>query len=333
MALLLDLPDIERLHAEGIVTMADHVSAIDAAYRSLGEGSAQIMPRFNMIVDPAAASPKSKSLKVGGGTLPAAGMMGSVLYSAGFTKGHIELWVMLYSTETGQLAGLVRGQAVSLWKTGATAAVAARYMAKPGAGVVGLIGTGNYARAQLLGLAEVRPLTEVRCFSRSVEKRNAFADWASARLPNVRIRAVGSAREAVEGVDILVTVTNSPEPVLSGEWISAGTHCNAVGAHYPNMREVDTLTVQRSRVIVDDLTQAMQEKGEIIMPLKEGAIMRDHIVGSLGDVAAGRLAGRTSHDQITLFCSGGVPIEYMGSCAMLLERASKAGIGQVLATV
>ncbi len=333
MTLLLDLPDIERLHAEGMVGMADHISAIEAAYRSLGEGGAQVMPRFNMLVDPRAESPKSKSLRVGGATLPAAGMMGSALYSAGFLAGQIELWVVLYSTETGQLAGLVRGQPVSLWKTGATAAVATRYLARADAAVVGMIGTGAYARTQLLGLAAVRRLTEVRCFSRRPDARDAFVAWAAGMLPGVGIRAAGSAREAAEGADILVTVTTSREPVLRGEWIGAGAHCNAVGAHYPQMREVDTEAVRRSRVIVDDMEQAMQEKGEILIPLREGAITREHILGDLGAVVAGRLAGRTSEDQRTLFCSGGVPIEYLGSCAMLLERATRAGIGQTLKLV
>ncbi len=331
MTLLLDRPDIERLHAEGIVGMADYISAIDSAYRSLGEGRANVMPRFSLMLDRHADSPRSKSLKLGAATLPAAGLMGSALYTAGFAKGQIELWVALYSTETGELAGLVRGQAVSLWKTGATAAVATRYLARPEAAVVGLIGTGAYARMQLLGLTEVRRLKDVRCFSRTRDTREAFVAWAREQLPGAGIRGVGSAREAAEGADILVTATTSREPVLLGEWISPGSHCNAVGAHYPDMRELDTAAVQLSRVVVDDMDQAMQEKGEILIPLREGAISREHVLGDLGALASGRLVGRTAEDQVTLFCSGGVPIEYLGSCAMLLERAKSAGIGRSIA--
>jgi alanine dehydrogenase len=329
MTLLLDTGDIERLHGEGIVTMADHVAAIESAYRSLGEGGAQVMPRFNLQMDPN-GDPKSKSLKVGGATLPAAGMMGSALYSAGFNKGRIELWVVLYSTETGQLAGLVRGQSVSLWKTGATAAVAAKHMARPDAAVVGMIGTGRYARTQLTGLMAVRPIRELRCFSRTADARADFVAWAARECPQVAVTAAETARAATEGVDILVTVTTAREPVTDGRWISPGTHVSAVGAHYPEMREVDTETVRRSRVVVDDIAQAFQEKGEILIPLKEGAIGRDHILGDLGAVVAGKLAARRTSEDVTLFCSGGVPIEYMGSCGMLLERARQAGIGQTL---
>ena len=332
MTLLLDTGDIEKLHGERIVTMADHVAAIESAYRSMGEGGAQVMPRFNLQIDPK-GDPKSKSLKVGGASLPAAGMMGSALYSAGFSKGRIELWVVLYSTETGQLAGLVRGQSVSLWKTGATAAVAAKYMARQDAAIVGMIGTGRYARTQLTGLAAVRPIRELRCFSRNPEARAAFVRWAGEECPQIAVRPVDDARAATEGADILVTVTTAREPVTDGAWISPGTHVNAVGAHYPEMREVDTLTVRKSRVVVDDMGQALQEKGEILIPLKEGAITREHILGDLGAVVAGTLTARQSDGDVTLFCSGGVPVEYMGSCAMLLERAKQAGIGQVLSIV
>jgi len=329
MTLLLDTPDIERLHRDGLVTMADHVEAIEAAYRCLGQGSASAFPRINLLVTPG-SDPKSRSLKVGGGTLPDAGMMGSVLYSAGFSKGRIELWVPLFSTTTGELAGLVRGQAVSLWKTGATAAVGAKALAREDASVVGLIGTGNYARTQLLGLAAVRRLGLVRCFSRTAEGRDAFVRWASEALPEVTVEAAATAREAVEDADIVVTVTTAREPVFEGAWLKPGAHVNAVGAHYPAMREVDTETVVRSRVVVDDLEQALHEQGEVMIPLAEGAIGRDHILGDLGGLLAGRFAGRSAPEQITLFCSGGVAIEYMGSCAMLVQRAAQAGIGQQL---
>lgn len=309
-----------------MVTMSHHVDAIESAYRSRGEGTATVMPRFNLKVDPT-GDDKSKALKIGGAVLPAKGVMGSAMYAAGWSKGTIELWVLLYSTDSGLIAGIVHGQSVSLWKTGATAAVAAKFMANANAAIVGLFGTGNYARTQLAGLAAVRSLREVRCYSRTAEGRRKFMDWAETRFPYINFMSVEDPRSATEGVDVLVTITTSRVPVTSGEWITAGTHINAVGAHYPGMREIDTLTVKRSRVIVDDLHQAMIEKGEILIPLSEGTIGRDHILGDLGGVVSANVQARTASDQVTLFCSGGVPIEYIASCAMLLERATSCGVG------
>jgi ornithine cyclodeaminase/alanine dehydrogenase-like protein (mu-crystallin family) len=109
-------------------------------------------------------------------------------------------------------------------------------------------------------------------------------------------------------------------------------HCNVVGAHYPDAREVDSLAVRRSRVVVDDLDQAWGEKGELLIPLAAGEIGRDHVVGDLGAVLTGRCVGRTADSDITMFCSGGTALEYVGACAMLYERARAAGAGQRLDT-
>jgi alanine dehydrogenase len=196
----------------------------------------------------------------------------------------------------------LHGQSLSLWKTGATAAVAARHMARPDARTVGMIGTGNYARTQLLGLATVRPIREVRCYSRGREGRERFAEWAKDAVPGLTARPVETAREAAEGADIVVTVTTSRQPVLEGAWLAPGAHCNFVGMHYPEAREVDTDAIQRGRVIVDDVDQAWGEKGEIMIPLGAGEIARDHVKGDLGSVIAGKVPGRRDDKEITVFC-------------------------------
>ena len=159
-----------------------------------------------------------------------------------------------------------------------------------------------------------------------------FWDGERDLLPGVTVRTVDSAREATEGADILVTVTTARTPVVEGAWLSPGMHCNVVGAHYPDAREIDSLAVRRSRVVVDDLDQAWGEKGELLIPLAAGEIGRDHVVGDLGAVLTGRCVGRTADSDITMFCSGGTALEYVGVCAMLYERARAAGAGQRLDT-
>jgi alanine dehydrogenase len=103
-----------------------------------------------------------------------------------------------------------------------------------------------------------------------------------------------------------------------------------MGQHDPRAREVDSDAVTQSRVIADSLSQAWNEKGELLIPLAEGRITRDHVLGELGDVVVGRVAARRAPEDRTLFCSGGTALEYMGTCAMLLAKARAAGLGQEL---
>jgi len=330
MALFIDTHHIKRLHDEGHVSIANYVDAIERAYREQGEGRLQLLPRQNFWMAGANAANRGPSLKVVAAVLEGIDVVGIAFYTAGYKRGAIELWIALMSAKTGDLLAHLHGQTMSLWKTGATAAVGARHMARLDAGVVGMVGTGNYARTQLLGLAAVRPIRALRCYSRNKENREAFAAWARKAVPNLEVSAVESARAASENVDILVTVTTSRTPVVEGAWLSPGTHCNLVGMHYPEAREVDSAVIKRARVVVDDLDQAWGEKGEIMMPLAAGEIGRDHVLGDIGSVIAGKAKARRNDGDITAFLSGGTALEYVASCAMLYEAARRAGIGQSL---
>lgn len=330
MTLFLDEHHIRRLHDAGHVTMLHYVDAIERAYREQGEGRVDLLPRQNFWIGDANATNRGPSLKLACAVVPGLGVMGIPMYSAGFRRGAIDLWIALMSTTNGEMLAHMHGQLISHWKTGATAAMATRRLARPDASVVGLVGTGYYAQTQVLGLAAVRPIRAIRCYSRGAEGRERFVAWARRALPDVEVTLVASARDAVSDVDILVAVTTSREPVVEGAWISPGTHCNFVGMHYPEAREVDSAAIQRARVIVDDLAQAWGEKGEIMIPLARGEITKEHVAGDIGSVLASKVAGRTSDREITAFLSGGTALEYVGACAMLNERAREAGIGQTL---
>jgi ornithine cyclodeaminase/alanine dehydrogenase-like protein (mu-crystallin family) len=330
MTIFLDTHHIARLHDEGHVGIRHYVEAIGRAYREQGEGRLQLLPRQNFWWAGANAANRGPSLKVAAAVLEGLGVIGVPLYTTGFQRGSIDLWIALFSAKTGEMLAHLHGQTMSLWKTGATAAVAARHMAREDARVVGMVGTGHYATTQLLGLAAVRPIRELRCYSRNAENRERFAAWARGAVPGLTVTPVDTARAATENVDILVTVTTSRSPVVEGAWIAPGTHCNFVGMHYPEAREVDTDAIRRGRVVVDDLDQAWGEKGEIVMPLATGEIARAHVLGDLGAVIAGKVQARRSAGDITVFCSGGTALEYVGACAMLYDEARRAGIGQSL---
>jgi ornithine cyclodeaminase/alanine dehydrogenase-like protein (mu-crystallin family) len=328
--LLITPADVEKLHASGAVRMIDYVDAVERAFRGQGERALEILPRQVLWRDAKEAGVRSPSLKMSASVLRSEGVMGASVYSAHFRPGDLSMWIMLFSAVNGDLRAILHGREMSLWKTGATAAVAARHMARRDAKCAAIIGTGYFARTQMLGLAAVRPLARISCFSRDAGRRAAFVAWAREQLPGVAIDAANTAAEAVRGADIVVTVTTSPKPVLEGAWLAPGVHCNVMGQHDPRAREVDSEAVAASRVIVDSLAQAWNEKGELLIPLGEGRIAKEHVLGELGDVVAGRVTARRSDADRTMFCSGGTALEYMGTCAMLLEKARASGVGQEL---
>ena len=132
------------------------------------------------------------------------------------------------------------------------------------------------------------------------------------------------------GADIVCTTTSSREPVLLGDWISPGAHINAVGSSVPSARELDTKAVARSRLYVDRRESAVNEAGDFLIPRKEGAIGDDHIVGELGEILTGRVGGRGSPEEITLFKSLGLAVEDVASARHIYEKAKASGTGRFL---
>ncbi len=330
MALFLGPRDIARLFESGAVTPGDCVDAVETSFLEQGQGDVGVLPRAILTADGAAPTPRSRALKLSASYMRGSKAMGASIYSTHFRPGEVDMWIAVFSGETGRMDGVLCGKSLSLWKTGATAAVATRHLAREDAAVAAIVGTGRYALTQLRCLAATRTLREVRCASRDAARREAFANAARAALPGLAIRSVSSAREAVRDAGIVTTITTSATPVVEGAWLAPGSHCNAMGQHAPATRELDTAAIRDAAVFVDAREQAFAEKGEILIPIAEGAIAREHVRGELGEVVAGRVAGRTSREQRTVFCSGGTALEYMTLCAMLIAKARDSGIGQLL---
>jgi ornithine cyclodeaminase len=174
----------------------------------------------------------------------------------------------------------------------------------------------------LAALREVRPLRRVRVWSRHPESSRRFAAEESARhgLP---VEAVATAREAVEGADLVCTVTSAREPVLEGAWLAPGAHVNAAGACTPAARELDTEAMRRARLFVDRRESALAEAGDLLIPIRNGELGEDHIAGELGDLLLGRLPGRRSPDEITLFESLGIAVEDVAAARHVWRKAKR----------
>jgi ornithine cyclodeaminase len=238
--------------------------------------------------------------------------------------------VILFDPHDGRPLTIIDASSITAIRTAAVSGVATRLLARPDAGDLAILGSGVQARTHLEALRAVRPLRRVRIWSRTPERAERFARLA-ARPGGLAVEPVGSAREAVLGADLVCTVTAAAEPVLLGEWLAPGAHVNAAGACFPAARELDTPAVVRSRLFVDRRESALNEAGDFLIPKREGAIGDEHIAGELGEVVIGRVPGRRSESEITLFKSLGLAVEDLAAAHHVHEQAVARGAGAVVA--
>ena len=234
--------------------------------------------------------------------------------------------VLLMDGVTGQLRAVVDAATVTAIRTAAVSAVATRLLARQEASVLAVIGTGVQAARHLEAIPLVRPIRHARVAGRSRERAEAFVERMRARLP-FPIEPAESAEVAVREADIVVTATTSTEPVLQRSWLAPGTHINAVGASRPTHRELDTATLAAASLFTDRRESLESEALEYQLALKEGVIGPGHVRGELGQVLTGKVAGRTSAEEITLFRSLGLAIEDMAAAAYLAREAARQGVG------
>ena len=234
--------------------------------------------------------------------------------------------VLLFETDRGLLRAIVDGTSVTAIRTAAVSGVATKLLAREDAGDLAIIGAGTQARTHLEAMLLVRDIHRVRVYSLPREGAYQFAERESKRH-RIKIEVKETAQEAVDGADIICTVTTAKEPVVKGEWIAPGAHINAVGAFTPTTRELDTEAVGKSRFYVDRRESTLNEAGEFLIPKNEGVIDDDHIVGEIGEILLGKVQGRTSPDEITVFKSLGIAIEDLASAHYILNKAQEKNLG------
>jgi ornithine cyclodeaminase/alanine dehydrogenase-like protein (mu-crystallin family) len=215
--------------------------------------------------------------------------------------------IVLFRPETGEPLVTMDGRLITEMRTAAVSAVASQLLARPEASVLGILGSGVQARSHLAALRLVRAFRDIRVWS----PRNARAF-----AKQFGIRAAPSAEEAVRGADVVVVATTSQTPVLSGAWLSPGTHINAVGAPRPTWRELDDDVLRKARIYVESREAATRESGDVIAA--------GQVVAEIGEVVTGAKRGRESAGEITLFKSVGVAIEDVASADLVYRKAVQA---------
>ncbi|BCH29059.1 ornithine cyclodeaminase [Mesorhizobium sp. L-8-10] len=226
--------------------------------------------------------------------------------------------ILLFDTETGRPIAAVDGASVTAQRTAAASAAATRALARKDARVLAILGAGEQAEHHLPAHLAVRAFEEVRVWTRTFAKAQAFAARHAHSV--LSIRAVASAQEAVAGADVVVTVTASPTAILRGEWLQPGQHVNLVGASVASAREIDDAGVARGRFFVDTLAGAKAQAGEYIDALNAGVVTEGHILGEIGRVYDRSLAGRLRDDDVTIYKSLGVAAQDLAVAYEILSR-------------
>ncbi len=235
--------------------------------------------------------------------------------------------LLLNEPQTGKLLCVINASTLTDLRTGAAGGVAAKYLARRDASVIGIIGSGHQAWAQALAYKEVfgDRIKLVKVYSRHPEHAEAFASRARAEL-GYDARACRTAKEAADA-DIVATVTPARAPILKADWVKPGTHINAIGADAPGKQELETALTLKATVFVDSVEQA-SHSGEINVPISQGLFKKEDIAGTIGQVITGKAPGRTAGDQITVFDSTGLAIQDMAVGHLVYARAEEKNVGK-----
>ena len=291
--------------------MSKAIELVEEAFRRLDDNKAINQPRRRVVMD------NRTVLHYMAAGDNESGYLGTKVYATG--RHGANFMVLLFEAETSTLLATIEANGLGQIRTGAASGVATRHMARGKATSLGLIGSGYQAETQLEAVANVRDLTGVKVYSRSLERRATFAEKMAERL-QLAIEPVDTAEAAVTGADIISTITNARDPILKGDQVPSGCHINAAGSNHAKRREIDAEAVERAAVIAaDSVEQARIEGGDLIGAAEEGRLEWDR-VRELSSIVAGQATGRNDDSDITLFESQGLAVEDIAVAGYIYEQ-------------
>jgi len=304
-----------------LLPMVDAIQLMHPAFERLATGHAANHPRRRLIL------PTGSVLHYMAGS--DGDYFGAKIYSSHPRHGAHFLFLLYRAADAEPLA-LIEANHLGQIRTGAASGLATSLLSPASASIVSIIGSGFQAATQLEAMLAVRKIAEVRVWSRNPDKRNRFAAEASARF-GMTVQPVDTAGQAVRDAAIVVTATNSKEPVIQSEWIAAGTHINAMGSNQAGRREIPADLVRRADwIVVDSKEQARMESGDLLLAIDDKDWASPRLV-ELQQVVSGQVRTRTRPEEITIFKSNGLAVEDVIAAAFVYERAVAAGRGRPVA--
>jgi len=314
---------LSRREIEGTASMKEVIGAVEGAFMAKGLGKVQMPPKIYVTFE-------KGDFRTMPCYVPELGLGGVKIVNVhpenpekhGLPS--VMATIMLIEPETGKPLAIMDGTWITNMRTGAGGGVAAKHLARKDSKVVGMAGAGAQARTQLLALNESFGINEVRVWSRTLEGSEKFRKDMKHLGLNIVIKE--EVKDAVTGCDILVTTMPVTKPVVRKEWLSEGMHINAIGADAPGKEELEPEILKKAKIVVDDFEQAFHS-GEVNVPLSKGMLKREDVYGELGEIVAGKKAGRASDEEITIFDSTGLAIQDLAAAALVYKKAKKRGLG------
>ena len=236
--------------------------------------------------------------------------------------------LLAIDASTGVPLALLDGAALTAIRTAAACGLATDLLARRDSRVLAVFGSGVHARTQVRAMRAVRPIEDVRIFNPNLRSAQSMATELSSDPIPGGYRSVGSAHEALDGADIACAATTSPVPVFQDAEVPAGIHINAIGSFHAGDREVPGATVARARLVVDDIESALEEAGDVLMPMAEGLFGEDHIHCDLGSLVRGLASGRALDTELTFFKSVGIAAQDVVATQAVLREAARLGLGE-----
>ncbi len=312
--------------------MSKAIEVVEKAFGELAAGTAE-MPQRTVFIDPSVGgwiAYMPAYLKSGG----ALGVKAVTVYKNNPSKFNLPTTlgtILVQDQKTGQVLAIMDGGYLTAVRTGAVTGVATKQLARKGAKVAGIIGTGVQGRTQVLGMCAARKFDSVLAYSIDADdKKKTFAEGIK-RDTGVDLRWAKSVEEVVRESDVVSLATTASKPIVEGGWWKAGAHINSIGSHAPGVREMDTPTIVKAKVVCDQRAACLAEAGDLQIPIEEKAWSPDKIRADLGDVILGKVKGRQSEDELTLFKSVGLAIQDISCAALVYEQAKAQGVGQQFA--
>lgn len=319
---------ITHQQAEALLSMQEAITAVEQAFaeRARGNVIAPLRPLVplaeyegSLLVMPAYV----------GGSIDAFAVKIVAVYPKNPAKHGlptVAATIQVSDPRTGLPLAYLEGAYVTAVRTGAVSGVATKYLARKTARRVAVFGAGVQARTQLMAVRAVVPVEAVVVYDPVQKAAQAYAREMEQQL-GVRVQVASNPSDAVRGADIIVTATTSPTPVFDADLVAEGTHVNAIGAFTPTTRELGSNLIRRAKLVVDSVEAALTEAGDILIPIREGVIGKEHIYAELGEMVLGRKPGRTSDADITVFKSVGLALQDVAVATQLYRKALEQGVG------